>query len=1177
VSRAAQAVRPKVGTAAEPARRAPATKAAAPAATPRYLRPSLRLGGLNDPEEHEAEHAAGVIASGGCYRVRDPGGSQHLRAASDPPHATKTRTAAMPETPMRTAVAAPVTDPGAAGRVRRTVDLGGSHRLRAAAARVTDPGASGQVRRADSPAARVSDAHAAQRVERARGAAARPLPPMVRQRLEHGFGESLANVQVHSGPTARSAAAAISARAYTEGERITLGPGESEHDVRLMAHETTHVVQNRRAAGVARMLPEGEARPAATPAAPTEVRRDAAPARQGDVRRAEANAATPVTQPIRRFGIGYVLDKFADWANVIPGFRLLTIILGINPINMAAVDRSGANILRAAVELIPFGGLIVQALEKYGIFEKGGAWIDQQIATLGMIGSSLRDALMDFIDSLHLSDILHPGDVWDRAKRIFTEPIDRIIAFFKTLATGLIDLIKDAILKPLAALAATTRAWDLLIAVLGRNPITGEEVPRTAETLIGAFMKLAGKEEVWENIQKAHALQRCWAWFQKAMVALVGFVQEIPGLFIAALKSFAVADLLDLPGAIARVLGMFGNFAGRFISWAAGAVWDLAEIIIEAVSPGALTYIKKTGAALKSVLLNPLPFVRNLVRAARLGLANFADNFADHLKAALLDWLTGAMPGVYIPNAFSLLEFGKFALSVLGISWAQIRSKIVKALGPTGETIMKTLETAFDVVKALITGGPAAAWEVIKDKLTNLKDMVIDGIVGFVTDTVIKKAIPKLVSMFIPGAGFISAILSIYDTVMVFVNKLAQIAAAVTAFVDSIIAIAAGQIGAAAKRVESALQGILSLAISFLAGFLGLGNIAEKVMGVIGKVRAMVDKALDTAIAWIIGKAKALFARLFGGKDKKDERTEEQKAKDKLDAIAEAERLVPATGFDPAQVNGKLDPIKAHYRLLTLNLVVDAQDDQSETVHFTASASDEISGKPKKVQLAAGVGGPPLQTAAWIKNLKTGGFEQVGSAASVVKRGASGGTPLTFSTVTPEGGSSTYSYNREHSDWERTAFTHGSKLVMPVGGAGFSLKPPYRGREYIRDNLYGDSSSSRAGIVASKVPGLLDPADGTYFLSEAAASVEAAQGYTQKVNGRARVPVAVASPDHDPPVAAHWTSKQGNNVPQVARTGWNANLGTYKIMSLKANLSLGSRGARFTDSVGIAFRGPGET
>ena len=71
---------------------------------------------------------------------------------------------------------------------------------------------------------------------------------------------------------------------------------------------------------------------------------------------------------------------------------------------------------------------------------------------------------------------------------------------------------------------------------------------------------------------------------------------------------------------------------------------------------------------------------------------------------------------------------------------------------------------------------------------------MISGIIGFVTDTIVKKAIPKLIGMFIPGAGFIPAIISIYDTIMVFVQKISKIIQVVTAFIDSIVTIAAGNI-----------------------------------------------------------------------------------------------------------------------------------------------------------------------------------------------------------------------------------------------------------------------------------------------------------------------------------------------------------------------------------------------
>ena len=130
-------------------------------------------------------------------------------------------------------------------------------------------------------------------------------------------------------------------------------------------------------------------------------------------------------------------------------------------------------------------------------------------------------------------------------------------------------------------------------------------------------------------------------------------------------------------------------------------------------------------------------------------------------------------------------------------------------------------------------------------------------------------------------------------------------------------------------------------------------------------------RRLDTAINWIITKAKALFAWLFGGKkDKPDERTEAEKTKAKIAAIGEAEALVPEEGFEEQAVRGKLGPIKSKYKLLTLDLVVDSQDNQVEMLHFEASASDKVSGKEKKVKIGGDVMSPAARKQA-LAALKT--------------------------------------------------------------------------------------------------------------------------------------------------------------------------------------------------------------
>jgi hypothetical protein len=659
-----------------------------------------------------------------------------------------------------------------------------------------------------------------------------PLPAPVRSQMEPRFGANFGNVRVHTGDASAKQSASLNAKAFTVGDHIFFGKDkyqpQSAGGRELIAHELTHTVQ------------------------------------QGAV--VQRQVDTTITQRseprIQRLGISDALNWIADKANYLPGFRLLTIVLGMNPINFAPVERSAANILRAMLEMIPVtGALLAQALDGYGIFAKVGGWVEGQIKTLGLVGGSLKSALDKFLDSLSWTDIFRLDDVYERGKRIFTEPITRLIEFGKSLVVAILDFIRQAILLPLAGLAAKTPGYDLLKAVLGQDPVTGEKVVPTPEVLIGGFMKLIGQEEVWANAKKANAIPRLWVWFQGALTVVKGFVGQIPTLFINTLKSLEIMDLVIPPKAFIKVAGAFGSFALQFITWAGTALWTLLEIVFDVVSPGAFAYIKKTGAALKSILKNPLPFMGNLVKAAKLGFMNFADNIGSHLKAGLIDWLTGSLEGVYIPKALSLPELGKFALSVLGISWAQIRAKIVKALGPSGETIMKGLETTFDIVVALVTGGPAAAWELIKEKLSDLKDQVVSGIIGFVTDAIVKKAIPKLIAMFIPGAGFISAIITIYDTIKTFIAQLTKIAQVIKAFVDSIVAIAAGNITSAANRVEGVLSKLLSLAISFLAGFLGLGKVTDKIKEIIGKIRGTVDKAIDSVIAWIVDKAKVLFAK----------------------------------------------------------------------------------------------------------------------------------------------------------------------------------------------------------------------------------------------------------------------------------------------------------------------------
>jgi hypothetical protein len=77
----------------------------------------------------------------------------------------------------------------------------------------------------------------------------RPLDPATRGFFEPRFGFDFSQVRVHTGKKAEESAAAVNAVAYTVGSNVVFGTGRylpsTSEGKRLMAHELTHVVQQR--------------------------------------------------------------------------------------------------------------------------------------------------------------------------------------------------------------------------------------------------------------------------------------------------------------------------------------------------------------------------------------------------------------------------------------------------------------------------------------------------------------------------------------------------------------------------------------------------------------------------------------------------------------------------------------------------------------------------------------------------------------------------------------------------------------------------------------------------------------------------------------------------------------------------------------------------------------------
>ncbi|MFS8979364.1 hypothetical protein PO002_33605 [Cupriavidus necator] len=313
----------------------------------------------------------------------------------------------------------------------------------------------------------------------------------------------------------------------------------------------------------------------------------------------------------------------------------------------------------------------------------------------------------------------------------------------------------------------------------------------------------------------------------------------------------------EMGGALAKLGKLLLWAAKKFFTWALQKFgYSLQEI--EGI-------ISKGAAVLKAIFTKPIQFVKNLMSAAITGFKNFGKHFLKHLKDAIFEWMTGSLEGVELPQTWDFKGIIGVALQMIGISYANLRKHLVAVLT---EPVVAGLEKTFTLVKTLITEGPMAAWEQLKEMAAEMRDAFVDAVKDFVKWKIVEEAIKWIGAIFIPGAGIIKAIIGIYDTVVFFIQKAKQIIKMIGNFLGSIGEIAAGNIGSSAQAMEDGLARGLSLVVAFLAKLLRLDGITAKVRAAIQKVRGKVDDVLLKIARWIGAKAGALVRRGLGGDPK---------------------------------------------------------------------------------------------------------------------------------------------------------------------------------------------------------------------------------------------------------------------------------------------------------------------
>ena len=279
---------------------------------------------------------------------------------------------------------------------------------------------------------------------------------------------------------------------------------------------------------------------------------------------------------------------------------------------------------------------------------------------------------------------------------------------------------------------------------------------------------------------------------------------------------------------------------------AIGAIKAVIGTIRELVSM-LTNVLARAAGVVGEIIKHPVSFLGNLIAGVKGGILKFKDNILDHLRKGLMSWLFGALAegGVELPDTFDVKGIIHLLASIFGLTWASIRNRIVRQIG---EKAMAAAEKGVEIFQVIASQGIAGLWQMLIDKLGDIKEMILEQAKDFVVTKIITAGITWLIGLLNPAAAFIKACKLIYDVVMFFVNNASRILKFVNTIIDSVADIVRGNISGVVDKINDVLGQMVPIIIGFLASVIGLGGIGDKIRQIVQTLQKPVTKALDFII-----------------------------------------------------------------------------------------------------------------------------------------------------------------------------------------------------------------------------------------------------------------------------------------------------------------------------------------
>ena len=412
------------------------------------------------------------------------------------------------------------------------------------------------------------------------------------------------------------------------------------------------------------------------------------------------------------------LSKVQRGAMLIPGYRALRVVLGEDPVTNERVARNGHNLIEAAFDIMPGGRLLHQKLNEMQKLDAAAAWIDTQIARVEGLVNGLFAAFRAFWNRLDATALTSPFETLSEGVNIVLNFIGRLVDFAVEAGSELLRMIKDWLLQQIVNfIREQTPAYPLLKVILGKDPITGEEVARNGTNILNALLELGGEEGVEQRkqMQETGSFQKVANYIDRGIAIFSGAYEQIVQGFRNIWSRVSIASLIDPVGTFRMIYNEFAEPVSKvwaFVREVGAAILRfIKEVLMRRLSAWAR---QQRGYPLITVLIGKDPFtdevvprnVENIIRGFMSLMEGGEEQFNQMKESGAIDRAAAEidaavarlnMTPAYIVQLFIDL-WNSFSLNDLAHPIAAFQRIIARF----GEPIMRLIAFVVEIIRIVI-------------------------------------------------------------------------------------------------------------------------------------------------------------------------------------------------------------------------------------------------------------------------------------------------------------------------------------------------------------------------------------------------------------------------------------------------------------------------------------------